>query len=183
MGTTRRNLLTGLLATVAAPVVGKVMPAKALTIADLQRAREAAKAASVGCYVTMTARGGKLGPFRQVLLYRDGPEGDPSNLVGVYDYGSPVTLEEGEEFVLELPSGQRGNRLEPELYSSPEGDPWDDDDLDDDIDPDLLEEDVDPDVVPLVLGAIAWTPPPPPPRCTYPSCAGTKACGRTGCPL
>lgn len=44
--------------------------------------------------LTLTASGGSVGPFRYVYIYDDTVAGDP--LVGYYDYGSALTLQDGD---------------------------------------------------------------------------------------
>nr|WP_136252889.1 hypothetical protein [Ningiella ruwaisensis] len=52
--------------------------------------------------VTITASGGAIGPFRHVVLYNDTTAGKP--LVSHYDYGSSITLNNGENFVIDVGS-------------------------------------------------------------------------------
>jgi len=47
---------------------------------------------------TWTATGGSIGPFQYAILY----DSTTDNLVGYWDYGSPVTLSTGEAFSVVL---------------------------------------------------------------------------------
>lgn len=47
---------------------------------------------------TWTAAGGSIGPFQYAILY----DATTDNLVGYWDYGSPVTLSVGESFSVVL---------------------------------------------------------------------------------
>ena len=47
---------------------------------------------------TWTAAGGSIGPFEYAILY----DATTDNLVGYWDYGSPVTLSAGESFSVVL---------------------------------------------------------------------------------
>jgi hypothetical protein len=47
---------------------------------------------------TWTATGGSIGPFQYAILY----DSTTDNLIGYWDYGSPVTLSTGESFSVVL---------------------------------------------------------------------------------
>ena len=55
-------------------------------------------ASLVGTDVTWTASGGTIGPFRYVLLYNDTPVSPTKPLIAWWDYGSALTLQDGESF-------------------------------------------------------------------------------------
>lgn len=50
--------------------------------------------------VVFTASGGSIGPFRYAVLYDDTSTGDM--LIGYWDYGSSVTLADGETFTVDF---------------------------------------------------------------------------------
>lgn len=51
---------------------------------------------------TFTAAGGSLGPFRYVIIYNDTPTSPADALIAYYDYGSSITLADGETFTVDF---------------------------------------------------------------------------------
>lgn len=49
----------------------------------------------------LTASGGSIGPFRYVILYNDSPTVPADPLVAYWDYGSSITLANGESFTID----------------------------------------------------------------------------------
>ena len=74
--------------------------------ADTQNAtsRSGAVTSVTGVDITWTASGGTIGPFRYAILYNDTPTSPADPLIGWWDYGSAVTLQIGEQFVVDFGS-------------------------------------------------------------------------------
>lgn len=71
---------------------------------DVQNAtsRSGGTTSITGTDVTVTASGGTVGPFRYVVLYNDTPASPADPLIGWWDYGSSITLADGESFTTDF---------------------------------------------------------------------------------
>jgi hypothetical protein len=54
-----------------------------------------------GSNVVFTASGGTIGPFRYVVAYDSTPTSPLKPLIGWWDYGSSITLADGETFTVD----------------------------------------------------------------------------------
>jgi len=52
--------------------------------------------------VTFTASGGSIGPFRYAVLYNDTPTSPADPLIAWWDYGTSLTLTNGNSFTVDL---------------------------------------------------------------------------------
>jgi hypothetical protein len=61
-----------------------------------------------GTQVVFTASGGSIGPFRYVVLYNDTTSSPSKPLVAWWDYGSSITLADGETFTIKFSNTNPG---------------------------------------------------------------------------
>lgn len=52
--------------------------------------------------MVITATGGAIATFRYIVIYNDAPTSPLDPLIGWYDYGSAVTLADGETFTIDF---------------------------------------------------------------------------------
>ena len=52
--------------------------------------------------ITWTASGGTIGPFQYAVLYNDAPAAPLDPLIAWWDYGSALTLNNGESFTVDF---------------------------------------------------------------------------------
>jgi hypothetical protein len=82
--------------------------ATATTNADSVTLTTSTSAHSTGTYTllfadkTITATAGGIGPFRYVVIYDDTPTSPADPLVCWYDYGSEITVANGETFTIDF---------------------------------------------------------------------------------
>ena len=55
-----------------------------------------------GTDVVITADGGTIGPFRYVVIYNDTQTSPADPLIAWWDYGSSITLTDGETFTIDF---------------------------------------------------------------------------------
>lgn len=55
-----------------------------------------------GTDIVFTAAGGTIGPFRYAILYNDTPTSPADPLIGWWDYGAPITLNDTETFTIDF---------------------------------------------------------------------------------
>lgn len=71
---------------------------------DIQNgwSESAGTATMTGVDVVWTASGGTIGPFRYVVLYNDTATSPADALIGWWDYGSSITLNDTETFTVDF---------------------------------------------------------------------------------
>jgi|SRR5262245_26219143 len=73
-----------------------------VTLSTVSYSQTSGTASLVAADFTVTASGGSVGPFRYIILYNDTPSSPADPLIGWWDYGSAVTLADGESFTVDF---------------------------------------------------------------------------------
>ena len=55
-----------------------------------------------GTNIVWTASGGSFGPFRYAIMYNDTPTSPADPLIAYWDYGSSITVNDGETFTFNI---------------------------------------------------------------------------------
>lgn len=72
------------------------------TVASNTYSQTSGTGALTGTDPVITAAGGSIGPFRYAVLYNDTPTSPADPLIGYWDYGSSITLADGESLTVDL---------------------------------------------------------------------------------
>lgn len=104
------QLVVALCAAANAPVAGNSVLGDLTPISytnlSSRNISTAASAQSGGTYkltltdLVLTASGGAVAPFRYAVIYNDTPTSPADPLIAWFDYGSEITLQNGETFTL-----------------------------------------------------------------------------------
>lgn len=54
--------------------------------------------------LTLTASGGSVAAFRYIVIYNDTPTSPADPVIGYYDYGTSLTLNDGDTFTIDIGS-------------------------------------------------------------------------------
>ena len=84
----------------AAPAAANGYPAGGSDITNVWSENPAGTGELTATDVVFTATAGGIGPFRYVVMYNDTSATDL--LIGWYDYGSSITLNDGEQFTVDF---------------------------------------------------------------------------------
>lgn len=106
------QLVVALCAAANAPVAANTVLANLTPIAytnlSTRNVVTASSAQTAGTYkltltdLVLTASGGGVAPFRYVVLYNDTPTSPADPLIGWFDYGSDLTLADGETLTVDF---------------------------------------------------------------------------------
>lgn len=85
---------------------GNGYPAGGIALPNQAGTRSAGTFRLAADQITITASGGSIGPFRYFVLYDDTPDNPADPLIAWWDYGSALTLQDGDSITLRFDGQQ-----------------------------------------------------------------------------
>ncbi len=90
---------------------GNGYPAGGLSLPNQNGTRSGGTFTLSADQIVLTASGGSIGPFRYFVLYNDTPTNPADPLIAWWDYGSSITLNDGDSITIRFNGQQTGGTV------------------------------------------------------------------------